>query len=451
MAGRKDCVTFARDRINKCALAWQERRDGTLRHAVSRIAFSQPWCGADRGMTTTLMEGLHAALADALALLRGGDRAAAAARLAPALGRPVEAWQTDTTLGDAAPLVALAEELSGLSRWKTARLAYELLVEAGHGDQAWIAGQTAERAALQDAFVARFEATPAMERLAPFLGGVTGHPVAALATTRMRPGLFDMALFRHAITFADGAAAVEVVEKVMRSDKRDRRRTHAEGLLFATMNADWLMAPRHLGTLEDGPFISTFQAFFDGTPLPIDRWMTTHDELLYRYWAKVPPPGLGQGPSLVPVFVDRLKALIARTLPQGVEAQLRAYSIDDVALILARRFDHIVALLDAMPMFVFHDDMHCGNILVGANGGVTIIEWDNWALAPIGTGWRFYATHDVLPEPEVDRIGWARALPPQATGHNMMLMASLWGWHRAVRDRKPELAARWLEKLVRYA
>ncbi len=450
MAGRKDCVTFARDRINEGALAWQERRDGTLLHAASCIASSRG-AAPTGGMTTTVGDGLHAALADALALLRGGDRAAAAARLAPVLGRQAEAFQPDSCLSDAAPLVAVAEELSGISRWKTAQLAYELLVEAGHAGQAWSAGQAAERAALQDAFVARFEATPAIERLAPFLGGATGHPVAALDTTRMRPGLFDMALFRHAIAFADGTAGVEVVEKVMRSDKRDIRRAHAEGLLFGTVDADRLMAPRHFGTLEDGPFVSTFRAYFDGTPLPIDRWMTTHDELLYRYWAKAPPPGLAKGPSLVPVFVDRLKELIARTLPAGVEAQLRACSIDDVALIVARRFDHIVALLDSMPMFVFHDDMHCGNILVGADGGMTIVEWDNWALAPIGTGWRFYATHEVLAEPEVDRIGWARALPPEVTGHNMMLMASLWGWHRALRDQKLELAARWLEKLVRYA
>jgi hypothetical protein len=32
-----------------------------------------------------------------------------------------------------------------------------------------------------------------------------------------------------------------------------------------------------------------------------------------------------------------------------------------------------------------------------------------------------------------------------------MLMAALWGWNKALRDSKPDLAARWLEKLVRYA
>jgi hypothetical protein len=134
-----------------------------------------------------------------------------------------------------------------------------------------------------------------------------------------------------------------------------------------------------------------------------------------------------------------------------VEAQLRACSIDDVALIVARRFDHIVALLG------FHADVRLPRRhALREHFGRRRWRHDDrrvgqWALAPIGTGWRFYATHEVLAEPEVDRIGWARALPPEVTGHNMMLMASLWGWHRALRDQKLELAARWLEKLVRYA
>ncbi len=400
---------------------------------------------------TRVAERMEDALTEAWALLQAGDRAAAAARLAPVLGRPPEACLPETCLDDAAPLLAVAEALPAASRWQEAKLAYALLVEAGHRRHGWLVEAMAERAILQDAFIARFEATPVMERLGAFLGARIGRAVAGLATTRMRPGLIGMALFRHDITFADGGPPLSVVEKVMRTEKRDLRRVRAEHLLFAHVEAERLMAPRHFGTLEAEPFVSIFQAFFDGAPLPIERWMATHDELLYRYWALVPPAGLAKAPSLVPVFLDRLKQLAARSLPSGVEPHLRAYSVDDVALILTRRFDQIVAVLHAMPLFVFHDDMHCGNILVDAEGSMTIIDWDHWALAPIGTGWRFYVTDESLPEPEVDRIEWARALPPEATGRNLMLMASLWGWHKALRDHKLELAARWLEKLVRHA
>jgi len=409
-------------------------------------AATPPWQGAGWGIVAILGEDVEAGLTAALASLRGGDRAAASAHLAPLLGR-----DPDACLRETGPLVALAEELSAATKWRTAHLAYSLLVEAGHRDQEWIAGRVAERAALQDDFIARFHDTAALERLGAFLAQATGHPVASLATTRMRPGLIGMALFRHDIAFADGAAPLSVVEKVMRSDKRDMRRVRAEALLFDNIDAERLMAPRHFGVLVDGPFTSTFQAFFDGAPLPLDRWMATHDELLYRYWAQVPPASLERGPSLVPVFLDRLRDLVAKVVPPAVEPHLRHYSLDDVALILARRHDQLAELLQRMPLFVFHDDMHCGNILVGAEGGMTIIDWDNWALAPIGTGWRFYATDDALPEPDPARIGWARTLPPEATGYNMMRMAALWGWHKALRDSKPELAARWLEKLVRHA
>ncbi len=388
----------------------------------------------------------HAVLAEALSLLQGGDRAAAEACLAPLLGRPAGAC-----LSDAAPLVALAEDLSAATRWTTAQLAYALLVEAGHRDQEWIAKRVAERAQLQDAFIARFEETPPIDRLGAYLSTRIGRPVARLDTTRMRPGLIGMALFRHAITFADGGQGLSVVEKVMRTERRDMRRIRAEYLLFSNVDAAALMAPAHFGTLQAEPFVSSFQEFFDGTPLPIDRWMTTHDELLYRYWAQVPPARLSSGPSLVPIYVDRLKELVAKQLPPGVEKHLRRHSADDVALVLARRFDSIVAQLEAMPLFVFHDDMHCGNILVGGDGAMRIIDWDNWALAPIGTGWRFYATDDVVEEPDPARISWARALPPEVTGYTMLLVAALWGWHKALRDQKPELAARWLEKLVGHA
>jgi hypothetical protein len=393
-----------------------------------------------------LQDPLHAGLAEALALLRGGDRPGAETRLAGLLDCPGE-----HCLAETAPLTTLAEKLSAALRWKEASLAYGLLVEAGHRGQAWIAERAAERAAVQDAFIAAFEAVPPIDRLRDELSARMGHPVAAIATRRMRPGLVGMAIYRHDVAFADGAPDAAVVEKVMRSDGRDMRRIRTEMQLFAHVAAETLMAPRHYGALESGRFVSNFQAFFDGAPLPIEAWIGTYESLLYRYWALVPPATLGPRPSLVPAYLDHLRDLAAGQVPAAVQGHLRRHSADDVAMIVARRLDDLTTLLRAMPVFVFHDDMHTGNILVGRDGGMTIIDWDSWALAPIGTGWRFYSPEDPMPEPDVARIAAARPLPAAVTGPALMLMASLWGWHKALRDRKPELAARWLEKLLRLA
>ncbi len=383
-----------------------------------------------------------AALAIAVDSLRSDNRAAAEAALAGAFGAaPAGGWLAATEA-----LAARAQALVEAMDWIAAHRVYEILVQLGHRYFDWHRERLAWRARNQDAFRAQFEAQDPILRLRPFLEEKLGRPISSITTKALKPGYVGMAIYRHRIRFADGDDRLVIIEKVMSDECRDTRRVDAERLLFTIVPPASLLAPPYHGVLPMGSFVSTFQGFSPGAPLPIADWAETYAALLYRYWSVVPSERLTGGPRLAKVYLDRVREVIEKKLPEQVPHYLRTTAIDDAALVLSRSFSSIEERVARMPIFVFHDDLHCGNILVDEAGAMSIIDWDNWALAPIGSGWMFYAMDD--PDPiDMERLRAARALPEAVTAEDLMLMAALWGWHKALRDAKYDLAARWLERL----
>lgn len=385
---------------------------------------------------------LHAALER----VRAGEIDAAERLLGPALGLAKPAG----LLKGASKLAAIAEERLVAMDWPAAHLLHEILAARGHGRFEWLRSRLAWRVANLEEFRATFEATPPMERLGAVLGERIGRKVAGMRSQRMRPGFIGVALIRHELDFADGGPGLALVEKVMSSEKRDQRRVNHEHLLFGNMPAERLLAPAYLGAQRQGAFISTFAAFFDGQPLALEKWAATQTELMRHYWSVEPAEKVLRGPNVAENYRERLRAIIAGELEQAVVAELRGITAEDAAHALARRFNAISDTIEAMPLFVLHDDLHCGNILVDDAGRMTIIDWDNWALAPLGSGWRFYMTDEEVPALDSGWLRGARKLPPGITDRDLMLMAALWGHHKAMRDGKSELAARWVEKIVRF-
>jgi hypothetical protein len=350
-------------------------------------------------------------------------------------------------LAEPARLAALAEQLMVRLDWHEAFLLHEMLRLLGHRQWEWLRTRLAWRAEHRDEFRATFIDQPVMQRVAPHLAWALRRDVAAIRSQSLRPGFVGMALFRHDVAFADGGPPMRVVEKIMSTETRDRRRVNHEWLLFKHTPTDRLLAPAYFGSKEEGSFISTFAAFCEGRTLPLASWTATHDALMQRYWGIEPKAELLAGPNVAENYRQRLRDIIAGTVPDAVRDNLRHMTLRDASHALARRLGAIEDTIAAMPLFILHDDLHSENILVDADQRMTVIDWDNWALAPLGSGWRFYMT-DNVPEIDIAPLREARTLPPGIMTRDLMLMAALWGFHKAIRRSEHPLAARWLERIV---
>jgi hypothetical protein len=389
----------------------------------------------------------HARLAQVLAALEAGDARTADSLLAAEAGSESGPRRLDDTQW----LADLAQARMAAQDWSAALLIQRILQAAGHTGQESLLPWLTWRAEHQPAFHAQFEARAPLDRLKRFLDRRLPHAVTAIRTERMPPGLVAMAIFRHHLRVEGTDEEVVIIEKVLSTEPYDLARIEQEHLLFSAMPAAALMAPDYVGRLVEGRFASNFHGFFPGWPLDIARWVATHSGLLYRYWCIVPPMSVRGGPRIAPIYLDHLARIIAQDVPPQVLPLLDRQPLPAIAARLAERAAAIEEVVRIVPRFVFHDDLHCGNILVNEIGQMAIIDWDNWAVAPIGTGWQFHATEDWIPEIDLDRITWARELPSGIGRDQLMLMAAFWGWHKALRESKWLLAARWLEKIARYA
>lgn len=381
----------------------------------------------------------HAALRGALDALRGDRRAEAWAALAPLLpphtGGDIAA--------DPAPLLGMAQESNARLDWIGGLLAYEVLVAAGHARFAKQQDWMARRAALQHDFHAQFEARSSFGRLAEVLGMRLRRPVTAIATTRLRPGLVAMAVYRHAVTLEGEAAPAVLVEKVFGDRRTDAVKVAQKDLLFGAMPAARLRAPRYHGLHREGRFTSVLLDMAEGDPLPLERWDPVVRELLYHFWCEAPPTSLARGLTLARPMLETLRAIAGGREAATLHAALGGM---DAAALLAGSLPALERLVAAMPVFVLHDDLHAGNILVDAEGVPRLIDWDRWWLAPIGAGWPLL--EEDAPPMLPSRITWARPLPFGVDTRELMTVAAMAALYRSMRGGRIAQAAQHLKRVL---
>ncbi len=390
----------------------------------------------------------HRALRTALEALEAGRREEARAVLTP-LVAPLLQPGCDDVLADHAALVALAEQYNASLDWAAGHLVYQVLVAAGHAGFADRRDWLAKRVAVQKKFLAHFEGETSMARLGRVLGPRLGGQVIGIQTTRMRPGMVAMALYRHEVTLEGRSRPVVLVEKTFGERRTEIEKLELQDLLFTTVPPQRLFAPAYYGMVRNGPFGSSFHAMIPGETLPLSRWERTWRELMYYYWSEPPHPRLATGKYLMHQIMGDLRYVASGGLRPAVRAHLGdRLRADGAASAAAARMAAIEAALAPLPLFVLHDDLHAGNILVDEQGTPSVIDWDRWWLAPIGAGWPVPFSPEEGEAMSLDRITWARPLPAGVGTSQMMLAAALSAWQLATRHEHPQAAACYLERAL---
>jgi hypothetical protein len=394
-----------------------------------------------------------AALRQAHRLVRAGALEAAEAMLAPVLPA---AREGERLVRDPAPLVRHVAEATRVQAWRVAQAACDILISAGHpgmkGRGRWLAA----RAKDEDAFRAQFLDRPALERIGPALSDRLGAPVLAIETTAMPPGEVALALYRHEVTLAGAGRPLSIVEKVYGDRDRDAAKVALQALLFGAMPPAALLAPDWHGTLRDGRFASVLKGFAGRHPLPGARWQAAHAALMLHYWSLAPSAALlAAAPPAVQLrhaLQDWVAHVALGQVPQGLRDAMGAEALGRVARTLSRRLPRLREVLDWLPLFVFHGDLHAGNMLLDEAGRLRVIDWDTWALAPVGVGWHVPDDPGQAPLP-IDMAALRAARPRENwQGEAELAIAALaYGSMKAVRRKRWATVARRLDLLAELA
>jgi spectinomycin phosphotransferase len=140
--------------------------------------------------------------------------------------------------------------------------------------------------------------------------------------------------------------------------------------------------------------VSPFVAGRDGyqAPLTEAQWRALGRALRALHAAHLPPWLEAQVPreSYTPRSTGALRTLLARlpgmTPDDPVAAELlRTLAAERTrTLDLIRRAEHLAEALqaDPPPTVLCHADIHAGNVLVGSDGSLHIVDWDDAILAP---------------------------------------------------------------------
>ncbi len=123
--------------------------------------------------------------------------------------------------------------------------------------------------------------------------------------------------------------------------------------------------------------------------------------------------------------------------------------LDVFGLVRAGRIEAAERALDTLPSFVFHGDLHAGNMLRDETGRVTVIDRDTWALAPVGVGWPIPEPDGAwVPPIDLDRLRATRGLRPKHGERDLLLAAAVHASMKAVRRKRWPVVAHRLALLA---
>ncbi len=137
--------------------------------------------------------------------------------------------------------------------------------------------------------------------------------------------------------------------------------------------------------------------FLDGTdgwnvPLSAAQWAALGAALKAIHTTRIPPnmaarlPVETFSPHLRNVVRSYAQSVRQRTFDDHIAEQFATFwraNHDEIEHIVERA-EHLAerAQQHSAPLVLCHTDIHAGNVMLGANDAITIVDWDNPALAP---------------------------------------------------------------------
>jgi hypothetical protein len=154
-----------------------------------------------------------------------------------------------------------------------------------------------------------------------------------------------------------------------------------EEILFTYVRRDELYAPEIRQNFTHGDYHCRICDYGLARPPSPSVWNSRCSELLEQLWSIKPPD------PLVSAFSTSHVYLHERLTPEFIAGLTLAVS-SEKELAMLRAFEEalpaVCAELAAMPLYVANSDMIRSNTALRSDGGVSIMLWGRWRLAPIG-------------------------------------------------------------------
>jgi hypothetical protein len=354
---------------------------------------------------------------------------------------------------------AMFEELAKIhlfSRdWRSAFSVYAMLYLSGHEQYAWICHRLARRVENESLFNSLFENEHHKSRILKHISEQLGKEIRHIETTRSKLGYIGIASFRHKLDLANSTNSEpkqseqrtpDIYEKVF--DSSDEQKANLEVLLFESVSPTLLVSPNFYGAIEIGEFKSMLYEFIDGAnEVGQDEWYKIEKQLLYQHWSVAPPAALMNDPRVDQSFARKiLECILESTKLEILRKYIDKSSFENLLTFLDNNRTVLFELVDRMPSFIFHRDLCESNVLLDSKLMPKVIDWEQWALAPIGFGWSPLARESEVPKIDMQRIRGARSLPDDIGEHHLLLMAAIWASYSAIERKDYQLAAAWLKR-----
>jgi hypothetical protein len=387
---------------------------------------------------------LETAIFTAEALYSRGQRLEGDAALASILDLPNELGHS---LNDE-KLIDLAATFFRPAGWQAALAIYRILEMRGRRQYGWLIAKLEWRIRNRESLCELFGNIEHQKRIRTYFENLLGISISHIDTKPSEVGFVAVTSYKHSLKLNGNGGELSIYEKVR--EFLDWEKGELERLLFENIDAQNLAAPKYYGIEKSGPFFSSFTDFVEGVPVKND-WPRVHADLIYKLWAIQPGISLKENASVPKRNALKILSRLKRT---SESSKLDIYIDKDTIYSIKKAIDFamkdIIERVNRMPLFIYHKDLHAGNTLINSSGEVTLFDWDQWSLEPIGFGWSPRANESNLKLIDLSRVRLQRTIPEDITDSDAMLMASISGYNHGIIKGKPALAAFWLRRLGDY-